>query len=397
MTDLHRLAAKPERVIVGTMSGTATDGYDMALTRISGTGASMRVEVIGSNSVPLPDELVKGIFAMYPPNRRSMRRVLELGLRLAEQHAAWITEFVQQQNLSLEDVDLIAYHGIALYHGSRDRGRMPGQLELGDPAVIAERTGCTVVAQLRTRDIAAGGEGAPLSPYCDWVLFRDDTIGRAVQNIGGIANVTGLKPGATLQDVIAFDTGPGNIVLDAMVSLWSNGREHFDKGGEIAARGTVNQALLSELMETPFVRRPLPKSTGREVFGDRFVGALMERSTQLGLRFEDALATATAFTAETIAYHYDRFLAPRFRIDEVIIGGGGQHNQTLIRMLRERLAPIPVRMHGEFGIDGDIREAVYWAMLANETIQGQPANVPSVTGASRPVVLGHIIPGRPRG
>jgi anhydro-N-acetylmuramic acid kinase len=397
VNELDNLAAKPERTIVGTMSGTSTDGYDMALTRISGTGADMRVEVIGSSSVPLPNELAKGIFAMYPPNRRSMRRVLELGLRLAEQHAAWIAEFVQQQNLSMEDVDLIAYHGIALYHGSRDRGRMPGQLEIGDPAVIAERTGCTVVAQLRTRDIAAGGEGAPLSPYCDWVLFRDDAVGRAVQNIGGIANVTGLKPGATLQDLIAFDTGPGNLVLDGMVSLWSNGRQHFDRGGEIAARGTVHEGLLSELMETPYVRRPLPKSTGREIFGDRFVAALMERSERLGLSFEDALATATAFTAETIAYHYDRFLAPRFRIDEVIIGGGGQHNQTLMRMLRERLAPIPVRLHGEFGIDGDIREAVYWAMLANETIQGQPANVPSVTGASRPVVLGHIIPGRPRG
>jgi anhydro-N-acetylmuramic acid kinase len=397
MSDLERLASKPERTIVGTMSGTSTDGYDMALTRISGTGASMRVEVVAATSVRLPDELAAEIFAFYPPNRMSMRRVVELGLRLAEQHAAWITEFVQQQGLSLDDVDLIAYHGIALYHGSRDRGRMPGQLEVGDPTVIAERTGCTVVAQLRTRDIAAGGEGAPLSPYADWVLFRDDAIGRAVQNIGGIANVTGLKPGATLQDLIAFDTGPGNIVLDAMVTSWTNGRDHFDRGGEIAAAGTVNQELLAELMRTPYLRRPLPKSTGREVFGDRFVARLMQRATGLGLRFEDALATATAFTAESIAYHYDRFLTPRFKVDEVIIAGGGQHNATLVRILRERLAPIPLRMHAEFGIDGDIREAVYWAMLANETVQGRPANVPAVTGAARPVVLGHIIPGRPRG
>jgi anhydro-N-acetylmuramic acid kinase len=397
MSDLQRLAAKPERMIVGTMSGTSTDGYDMALTRISGTGASMRVELVASKSVPLPDKLAREIFAFYPPNRVSMRRVLQLGLRLAEQHAAWIAEFVTEQNLSLADVDLIAYHGIALYHGSRDRGRMPGHLEIGDPAVIAERTGCTVVAQLRTRDIAAGGEGAPLSPYADWILFRHELTGRAVQNIGGIANVTGIKPGATLDDLIAFDTGPGNIILDGMVSTWTNGRSRFDRDGEIAATGTVSRELLAELMQTPYLRRPLPKSTGREVFGERFVASLMARSTELGLRFEDALATATAFTVETIAYHYNRFLTPQFRIDEVIIGGGGQHNETLVRMLRERLAPIPVRMHGEFGIDGDIREAVYWAMLANETVQGRPSNVPAVTGATRPVVLGHIIPGRPRG
>jgi anhydro-N-acetylmuramic acid kinase len=397
MSDLERLAGKQERTIVGTMSGTSTDGYDMALTRISGTGASMKVELVASRSVPLPHELAAEIFGFYPPNRVSMRRVLELGLRLAERHAAWIVEFVEQQNLALADVDLIAYHGIALYHGSRDQGRMPGHLEIGDPAVIAERTGCTVVAQLRTRDIAAGGEGAPLSPYADWVLFRDEAVGRAVQNIGGIANVTGLKPGATLHDLIAFDTGPGNIILDGMVSSWSNGRSRYDRGGEIAATGAVSQELLAELMRTPYLRRPLPKSTGREVFGERFVATLMARSTELSLPFEDALATATAFTAETIAYHYDRFLTPAFRIDEVIIGGGGQHNRTLMRMLRERLAPIPVRMHGEFGIDGDIREAVYWAMLANETIQGRPGNVPAVTGATRPVVLGHIIPGRPRG
>jgi anhydro-N-acetylmuramic acid kinase len=396
MSDLQRLAAKPERTIVGTMSGTSTDGYDMALTRISGTGASMRVELVASRSVPLPDKLATEIFAFYPPNRVSMRRVLQLGLRLAEQHAAWIAEFVTEQNLSLADVDLIAYHGIALYHGSRDRGRMPGHLEIGDPAVIAERTGCTVVAQLRTRDIAAGGEGAPLSPYADWILFRHELIGRAVQNIGGIANVTGIKPGATLDDLIAFDTGPGNIILDGMVSTWTNGRSRFDRDGEIAATGTVNHELLAELMRTPYLRRPLPKSTGREVFGERFVASLMARSAELGLRFEDALATATAFTVETIAYHYNRFLTPQFRIDEVIIGGGGQHNRTLVRMLRELLGPIPVRMHGEFGIDGDIREAVYWAMLANETVQGRPGNVPAVTGATRPVVLGHIIPGRPR-
>ena len=397
MSDLQRLAAKPERTILGTMSGTSTDGYDMALTRISGTGASMRVELVASRSVPLPDEMASEIYAFYPPHRVSMRRVLELGLRLAEQHATWIAEFVQQQNLSLTDVDLIAYHGIALYHGSRDRGRVPGQLEIGDPAVIAERTGCAVVAQMRTRDIAAGGEGAPLSPYADWVLFRDEAIGRAVQNIGGIANVTGLKPGATLEDLIAFDTGPGNMVLDGMVSSWTNGRSHYDRDGEIAGRGTVSRKLLAELMRTPYLRRPLPKSTGREVFGERFVGRLTARSTELGLPFEDALATATAFTAESIAYHYQRFLSPRFRIDEVIVAGGGQHNRTLGQMLRERLDPIPVRMHGEFGIDGDIREAVYWAMLANETIQGRPANAPAVTGASRPVVLGHIIPGRPLG
>jgi anhydro-N-acetylmuramic acid kinase len=392
MTELQHLADKQDRLIVGTMSGTSTDGYDIALTRVSGSRETMRVQLLASTSVPLPAELTRELFGVYPPNRVAVRHLAELGVRLAELHAKWICEFLKRESVPMSDVDVIAYHGVALYHGSRDGGRIPAHFEIGDPAVIAERTGRTVVARLRSRDIAAGGEGAPLSPYADWVLFRDPAVGRAIQNIGGIANVTGLKPGATLDDVIAFDTGPGNIVLDALVTEWTTGAERYDPDGRTAARGSVSEELLAELMRTPYMRRPLPKSTGREVFGRSFVARLNARAARLGLSFEDLLATATAFTAESIAFHYRQFLEPEFRIDEVIVAGGGANNGSLVRMLRERLHPIPVRMHGEFGIDGDIREAVYWAMLANETVQGVPANVPAVTGASHPVVLGQIVP-----
>lgn len=390
MRNLTERTGNGSRITIGTMSGTSTDGYDIALTRITGSGPSMRVEVLASNSVPLPVDVIADIYAVYPPGRVTVRRVAELQRRLSELHAAWISQFVQDQGFALSDIDLIGYHGVALYHGSRTSNSVPVHLEIGDGAIVAERTGCTVVANLRSRDVAAGGEGAPLSPYADWILFRDNDLGRAIQNIGGIANVTGIRPSATLEDLIAFDTGPGNMVIDALMMKATNGQVRYDQGGRVAATGHVSRLLLGELMKTPYIRRGLPKSTGREVFGEAFSSRLLDRSASLGLRFEDIIATVTAFTAEAIADHYERFLFPRFPVSEVIITGGGHRNTTLLQMISDRLHPIPVRNHAEFGIHPDIREAVTWAMLASESIDGRPANVPTVTGATHPVVLGEI-------
>jgi anhydro-N-acetylmuramic acid kinase len=264
-------------------------------------------------------------------------------------------------------------------------------LQIGEPSVIAERTGLTTVADFRPRDVAAGGQGAPLVPYADYFLFHDARKNRAVQNIGGIANVTYLPAGGRPADTLAFDTGPGNMMIDRAASLATGARAPYDAGGRIAARGHVNQKLLAELMRHPYLRRRPPKSTGREMFGTPLTDRLHERARRAGIPPADLVATVTAFTAASIADAYRRFLPGA--VDEVILCGGGSRNPTLVAALGERLAPARVLLTDDFGIDADAKEAVSFAILAWATIRGEANNVPSATGARRPVVLGKIVPG----
>jgi anhydro-N-acetylmuramic acid kinase len=269
-------------------------------------------------------------------------------------------------------------------------------LQIAEPSVIAERTGITTVADFRPRDVAAGGQGAPLVPYADHVLFADGRRSRAVQNIGGIANVTYLPAGGGIGDILAFDTGPGNMIIDRVVCRATAGRRTYDKDGRMAAGGTVQPDLLARLMRHPYLRRRPPKTTGREEFGTQFTDSLYDGATR---RFapKDVAATATMFTAASIADAYARFLPGP--VDEVILCGGGARNATLVDMLRRELrrrlprAPA-VRLMDELGLNADAKEAVSFAVLAAATIRGQAGNVPSATGASRPAVLGKIVPGR---
>jgi len=288
----------------------------------------------------------------------------------------------------------VGSHGQTIHHlpeGRRVGGRrVRSTLQIGEPCVIAERTGITTVADFRPRDMAAGGQGAPLVPYADYVLFRHDRKGRAVQNIGGIANVTFLPPACSADDVVAFDTGPGNMMVDRAVSLATEGRRRLDCGGRMAARGSVNEPLLTELMRHPYFRRKPPKSTGRETFGREFTDHLWRRARRKGVPAEDFVATVTALTARSIADACRRFL--KGSLDEVILCGGGARNRTMVAMLAEALAPTAVRLSDELGIDADAREAIAFAVLARETIRGAAGNVPSATGARRRVVLGKVIP-----
>jgi len=240
--------------------------------------------------------------------------------------------------------------------------------------------------------MAAGGQGAPLVPYADYALFRHPEKTRAVQNIGGIANVTLIPAAAGLGDVIAFDTGPGNMVIDALVLAFSHGEKSFDEDGALSALGRVNEDLLGWLMQHDFISRPPPKSTGREEFGSRFVGQLLDRASAADVSAEDLLATAVAFTAESVAASYRDFLLPEHQIDEVILGGGGSYNATLRRMLQDRLPDVSLFLHEDFAVSGDAKEALAFAILGNETMLGRPANVPAATGARRPVILGKIVP-----
>jgi anhydro-N-acetylmuramic acid kinase len=322
-----------------------------------------------------------------------------LNVLLGELFAEAAAKVADAAGLDLEDVDLIGSHGQTVRHLPKPETRLGHTtrctLQIGEPCVIAERTGITTVADFRPRDMAAGGEGAPLVPLVDYLLFRSSNLNRAILNIGGIANITFLPAGCALGDVLAMDVGPGNMVIDHLAGLLTSGRERCDRGGQMASRGMVHEPLLAELMEHPFLQRPPPKSAGREDFGAGFSEDLYVRALQRKLRAEDVIATATAFTAHAVHDAVKRF-AP-CHVDEFVVSGGGVHNATLMRHLERLFDPIRVLALEALGMCSDAKEAVAFAVLANETLSGNPGNLPKVTGASRPAVLGKIVPGRPLG
>jgi anhydro-N-acetylmuramic acid kinase len=381
---LARYAGKATRTVVGLMSGTSADGIDAALCRVSGSGESLRAELIGFRCFPYEPGFRGELMALFTPEA-PVGGVTRMNVLLGERFAQAALDLMAEHGVASAEVDLIASHGQTICHLPAEHAT----LQIGEPAVLAERTGVLVVADFRPRDMAAGGQGAPLVPYADYALFRSPTKTRAIQNIGGIANVTLLPAGGTVDDIVAFDTGPGNMVLDALVTRLSGGAQTYDRDGAWAARGAVEEALLAGLMQHPFLARRPPKSTGREEFGAACAEALLARAAHL--RPEDLLATATAFTARSIAAAYRDFIGPQHRVDEVILGGGGSYNATLRRMLAEQLAESVVCTHEDFGINGEAKEALAFALLGNETVLGRPSNVPSATGAAHPAILGTIV------
>ncbi len=395
MKNVANLATKGSLRVTGLMSGTSADGVDVAVVDIS----RRSVALLEFGTVPYPPTLRRAVLDLCRTTKVQVADVCHLNFVLGEVFASALIKVVKQSSIALTSIDLIGSHGQTichLPHGRRfGRRKIRSTLQTGEPCVIAERTGITTVADFRPRDIAAGGEGAPLVPYADYVLFHHAELSRAVQNIGGIANVTYLPAGCGVDGVIAFDTGPGNMIIDHVVSRISRDRHRYARAGSLAGRGQVNESLLAELMKHRFLRRRPPKSTGREEFGAQFAEALYERARKKGIAGLDIVATVTAFTASSIAEAYRRFLPAGRWVDEVILCGGGARNRTLVRMLQEQLRPAKVKTTDEFGISADAKEAVSFAILAAETVRGVASNVPGATGAERRVVLGKIIPGRP--
>jgi anhydro-N-acetylmuramic acid kinase len=374
------------------MSGTSADGVDSAIVDICPDA----VEVLAFDTFPYARQVRESILALAHGKRVSLRDICHLNFVVGEVFASAVVKLSERSGIPLDSIDLIGSHGQTICHmprGRRFRGnRLRSTLQIGEPCVIAERTGVTTVADFRPRDMAAGGEGAPLVPYADYVLFRHSRKSRAVQNIGGIANVTYLPPGCCLDEIVAFDTGPGNMVIDRITSLVTQGQSRYDARGGLAACGGVNDQLLAELMSHRFLRRRPPKSTGREEFGFPFSDAVYRGARKKGVGHLDILATVTAFTAKSIRVAYGRFLPGG--VDEVILCGGGARNETLVRILREELRPAEVKFSDEFGISADAKEAVSFAILARETLRGVADNVPSATGAAKSVILGKIVPGK---
>jgi anhydro-N-acetylmuramic acid kinase len=338
--------------------------------------------------VMLPFDAAVGehVRGLLPPFQGSTAGVCAANVLVGEAFAGAAIAVAEAAGLSISEVDLIASHGQTVYHQVAP-GEVRSTLQIGAPAVIAEHTGCSVVADFRPRDIAAGGQGAPLVPYLDALLFADGRLHRAVQNIGGIANVTYLPPGGV---PAAFDTGPGNVLLDEAVRLLSDGRAGFDQDGRMAAQGSVDRELLDEWLAHPFFHRPPPKSTGREQWGPAEARRYVGQARDQGLSDADIVATLTAFTAWSIAAAYRAYCG---RVDEVIVAGGGVRNLALLALLRDALPGTAVRPIDEFGLDADAKEAVAFALLGYAGLHGWPNNVPAATGAAHPVVLGSLTPG----
>jgi anhydro-N-acetylmuramic acid kinase len=376
------------------MTGTSADAVDAVLVRLRGVGIDAAHDVLAYHESELDGTLRARVLGLAGAEHFEPEALLRVDAALGECYAAAVLELLAGAGIERSQVSVIGSHGQTVRHVPRAKGG--GQaftLQIGSAAVLAERTGIAVVSDFRSRDTAAGGEGAPLVPLADWWLFRSSEESRVLVNLGGIANVTHLPRGGALDRVLAFDTGPCNGVLDALAASASQGRDRHDQDGALALAGAALPALVEARLADPFFAIAPPRSTGRESFGASYADRLLADAAALGRPVADAMASAVAISAEAIAKSVRRFLVPRGGVDRVLASGGGIHNRALMAALSERLAPIPLGTTETLGVEPSAKEALAFALLAHMTLCGRAGNVPSATGAVHPVVLGHITPG----
>lgn len=388
---------KKDMIVAGVMSGTSADGINVALVRIAQarSGSTPAFELLGHTEYPYPKQVRAAVLAAMNAASASVADLARLNFFLGELYANAVLAAQRKTKVKAE---LIGCHGQTLYHQGDPQpflGRkIAATWQTGEAAIIAARVGVPVVSNFRPADMAAGGKGAPLVPFLDYMLFRDPRLGRIVQNIGGIANLTAIQARAAASDVLAFDTGPGNMVIDAVTDKLFG--QPFDRGGKIAASGKLIDKVVQEILQRSFFRRTPPKTAGREEFGREFVREFLRHCGRCAK--SDAVATATALTARSIADAVRKHLAPKAvsahkqPFQEMILSGGGAKNATLVSMLTSELAPLGLRLRlsDEFGLPSAAKEAVAFAVLAHETWHRRPSNVPSATGAKRAAVLGKI-------
>ncbi|WP_066891283.1 anhydro-N-acetylmuramic acid kinase AnmK [Clostridium nigeriense] len=374
---------------VGLMSGTSLDGVDAVLVDIIGTGLDTKVEVIAFNTYEIPESIKEEIKKACLQNESSSALICSLNFKLGYLFSDAVKSICKEANIKTEELEFVATHGQTVYHIPKSIGTyIPSTLQIGEPSIIAFENNVKVVSNFRTMDIAAGGEGAPLVPYSEFILYGGRGEDIALQNIGGIGNVTVIPGKKDMRKIYAFDTGPGNMMIDEACQRLFGVK--YDKGGQIASRGKVNKKMLDKLMSHPYISLVPPKSTGREEFGEDYVCLLLEEYSDLPK--EDIIATLTAFTAESIIYSYKKHIIPKTNLRKVIIGGGGAHNKTLIEFIKNGLDGIEVLTQEDVGYSSDAKEAIAFAILGNETIHGNPSNIPSATGANTNVILGNITP-----
>jgi anhydro-N-acetylmuramic acid kinase len=377
--------------IIGMNSGTSVDGIDTALCEFMPVDEkTLTLRLLAYQELPYEEGLRKRILNICQEQICHIAELTEINFAIGAAFGNATVSFLEATGIDPTSIDLIASHGQTLYH-LVEPGRTPSTLQLGEPAVIANRTGITVAADFRVADMAAGGQGAPLASLLDALMFGDTTKTRALQNIGGIGNVTFLPAGDHPEDAYAFDTGPGNVLIDIAVRYFSQGAMTFDHDGAMARKGQIDKTLLAEALSHPYFMHHPPKTTGRELFGDAFANTLIIEGIRRGLMPEDIIATLTAITVESIATAYRAF-GP-IGIDEVLVSGGGSRNNFLMESLQTALPATNVIPLETSGLPAEAKEAVMFALLGHEALHGRPANLPRCTGAAQAVVLGKIIPG----
>lgn len=379
---------------IGLMSGTSHDGVSAALVRIREKRGLMRVRLLAFRTFPYANGFRKRLLKASTGEALGAGEISALNFGIGRAFGYAALNLARGAGVAMDRIAFVGSHGHTLFHlppGRAARGEIASTLQMGEAAVIAALTGVPVVADFRPMDMALGGEAAPLAPLAHLRLLGHRTRGRVVQNIGGIGNATWLPPGAQAANVIAFDTGPGNGLIDALASKLSHGRLRMDRNGALAARGTVSEKLLAELMRHPYFARRPPKSTGREEFGSAFLARVERRARTLKVRGKDLIATVTALTARSIGDACRRYIMPLGALDELIVSGGGTRNPVLISMLKAELPGVRViGARQAAGVDGDALEALAFAILAHEMLRGRPGNIPSVTGARSAAVLGKL-------
>lgn len=392
MDALLRLHNQPARVVAGLMSGTSLDGVDAVVARIEGSGTNVEVEQKAFVSLPYPKALQDLLHRNSTAEQSSVRDLARLNVRLASLYADAVDRVLEAAGGTREALDLVGSHGQTVHH-LPEPAECAGEavratLQIGNPSTLATRLDVPVVGDFRSADVALGGQGAPLVPYFDYVTCTAPDENRGLLNLGGIANLTVLPADGTPKDVLAFDTGPANMVIDALASRLFDAS--FDRDGAHAAAGTPDYDLLADLLEGDFFRQEPPKSTGREAFGADYVDRLLGAAQSRDLDAEDTMATATLLTAASVYQAYAQYVRADHSLDVLIVSGGGVHNDTLMQMLENAFSPIPVRPAADYGLDADAKEALCFALLAHETVNGVSTNLPSVTGASAPTILGSI-------
>jgi anhydro-N-acetylmuramic acid kinase len=388
-------------IVAGVMSGTSADGINVAIVRITKHTKGQEAPsfaLLAHNEYPFPAAVRRSILGMMNAELARVADLARLNFLLGELFAEAIRRTARRHRVK---IDLVGCHGQTLYHqGTAERflgQKLAATWQTGEGAVVAARLGVPVVSDFRPADMAAGGKGAPLVPFLDYLLYRDRRVARIAQNIGGIANLTAIPPSASIGQVLAFDSGPGNMVIDAaMEELFG---KRYDRDGSVAASGSVLEDVVAQLLRASFFRQKPPRTAGREEFGREYAGRFIELCR--GARKPDIIATATALTARSIAAAIQRFVLPQFKVrgrtgreheQQLIVSGGGAKNPTLMALLRDAIAPLGISLHfsDEFGIPAEAKEAVAFALLAHETWHRRPSNVPSATGAKRPAILGKI-------
>ncbi|GAC1621304.1 MAG: anhydro-N-acetylmuramic acid kinase AnmK [Candidatus Acidiferrum sp.] len=381
-------------LVLGIMSGTSADGIDCALARISGAPPRLNTKLLNHCSVKFPSRVRKEILRIAEGNNTTSGELSQLNFRLGELFADAALTACKRFGVPTSHVALIGSHGQTIFHQGKPANFLgrptTSTLQIGEASLIAASTGITTVADFRPADMAQGGQGAPLVPYADYLLYRSETFGRVSLNLGGIANITVLPRAAKPSQVLAFDTGPANMLIDALVTHFTSGRQRFDKNARLAQSGRSIPALVDELMRDPFLKVPPPKSTGREYYGRVYIKRMLAHARKHRAKPADQVRAATIFTALSIVDALNRFVLPKTIIHQLIVSGGGAHNPLILAQLSVALTDVDVLPSSRLGIPVDAKEAFAFALLAYESFHRRPANLPSATGAHHPAILGKI-------